>query len=420
MNPLISVVVPIYNAGSYLKHCLQTIQNQTFSDFEVICVNDGSTDNSSTIIKDIIDVDGRFRMIEREYRSGSAGLPRNIGIDNATGKYIIFLDADDYFDVHLLEKLYKKALQSSSDLIICDCWYVNQDGIEEHNYEIDFNGVNALNKEVFSYKDTPDNLFQLLGCAVWNKLILKELIDRNALRFQENVPIVDDVFFVSLLYIFAGRISIINDKLIYYRLMRPGSQTNSIEKHPEAIFDCLSYLNDYLIKEECYDIIKKSLHNRMLALLRWWLMSVSSPKIYKELCFYYRNTCFPELGLQNMNPVNVDKGLRRFFNAVINKGPQISLDDNLQPDSRLIIYGAGYYGKHIYQKIVKNGKYNVVLWVDKNAKKMENQSIVNPEKILETEYDIIIIAISDDTVVNEVYDYLVDLGVNKNKIITTI
>ena len=61
-----------------------------------------------------------------------------------------------------------------------------------------------------------------------------------------------------------------------------------------------------------------------------------------------------------------------------------------------------------------------MLWVDKNAKKMENQSIVNPEKILETEYDIIIIAISDDTVVNEVYDYLVDLGVNKNKIITTI
>ena len=109
VTPQISVIIPVYNTAKYLEQCMSTLVNQTFREIELICINDGSTDESRDILKKFALSDERIRLIDRETASGSAALPRNIGLEQAKGKYVIFLDSDDYFAETMLEKLYEHA-----------------------------------------------------------------------------------------------------------------------------------------------------------------------------------------------------------------------------------------------------------------------------------------------------------------------
>jgi glycosyltransferase involved in cell wall biosynthesis len=106
MMPEISVIVPVYNTAEFLEQCLDTIINQTFKNIEIMCVDDGSTDSSLKILQKYAERDARVFVIHRDKASGSAALPRNIGIEHVKGKYLMFLDSDDYFDLMMLQKMY--------------------------------------------------------------------------------------------------------------------------------------------------------------------------------------------------------------------------------------------------------------------------------------------------------------------------
>ena len=115
-NIEISVIVPVYNSEKYLKQCLDSIVGQTFKDIEIICVNDGSTDSSSQILAEYASKDDRFVIINQE--NGGAGKARNTGLDASRGKYLSFLDSDDFFESTMLEKAYKKIEQDNSDFVV--------------------------------------------------------------------------------------------------------------------------------------------------------------------------------------------------------------------------------------------------------------------------------------------------------------
>lgn len=124
MQPQISVIVPIHNTSQYLEQCMDTLVNQTFRDIEIICVNDGSTDCSQEILEKFASADKRIILLYRSCASGSAALPRNMGLERASGKYVIFLDSDDYFAETMLEKLYEYAEEWNADLVMCDNYTV--------------------------------------------------------------------------------------------------------------------------------------------------------------------------------------------------------------------------------------------------------------------------------------------------------
>lgn len=114
---LISVIIPVYNAEKYLEQCLNSIKNQTYKNFEVIIVNDGSKDNTDSICKKFAQSDSRFRYFSKE--NGGVSSARNFGLDNANGHYITFIDGDDWVEHNHLEILIKSITENNSDIAIC-------------------------------------------------------------------------------------------------------------------------------------------------------------------------------------------------------------------------------------------------------------------------------------------------------------
>ena len=121
--PIISVIVPVYNVEKYLSKCLESILNQSFSQFELILVNDGSTDNSELIFNKYL-YDKRLIVINKS--NGGLSSARNAGLDVARGEYIIFIDSDDYINNKMFEILYNEMIRSKSDIIICDYLKVSE------------------------------------------------------------------------------------------------------------------------------------------------------------------------------------------------------------------------------------------------------------------------------------------------------
>ena len=119
--PKVSVIIPVYNTSKYLNQCLESIQNQTFTDFEAICINDGSTDSSLEILKEFASKDDRFIIINK--KNEGQGIARNLGIQQANGEYIIFIDSDDWLETEGLEKAYKKIKEDSADILIFDFYF---------------------------------------------------------------------------------------------------------------------------------------------------------------------------------------------------------------------------------------------------------------------------------------------------------
>ena len=114
----VSIIIPVYNVEQYLPKCLDSIINQTLKDIEIICINDGSTDNSLSILKEYASKDDRMIIIDKENKG--QGIARNLGIKKAKGKYIGFVDPDDWVDIQMFEKMYNQAQKLNSEIVICD------------------------------------------------------------------------------------------------------------------------------------------------------------------------------------------------------------------------------------------------------------------------------------------------------------
>lgn len=115
--PEVSVIIPVYNNERYIEECVRSVQNQTFADLEMIVINDGSTDGSGEILERILREDKRIRLFHQENKG--AGAARNKGLDMAEGRYLIFVDGDDWIAPDYIEKLYTAAEERGSEMVIC-------------------------------------------------------------------------------------------------------------------------------------------------------------------------------------------------------------------------------------------------------------------------------------------------------------
>lgn len=245
MEVKISIIIPVYNVEKYLRECLDSILNQSFQDFEIICVDDGSTDRSLAILQEYKTRDDRFVILQQ--RHSGAGAARNNGIRLAEGKYIQFLDADDYFERTLLEDMFTYAEQHNADLTICSSKKVDIDGnvIETGSPNFPINIDKIPLGQNFSRHDFKDEIFCLLIPVVWNKLIRKSFLKENCLEFPP-LTIYEDIAFIHSLVICAERIVAFNKELINYRFNRPGSLVSTRSKHTiDAVKSCV-YLGQFL------------------------------------------------------------------------------------------------------------------------------------------------------------------------------
>ncbi|MGL5764482.1 MAG: glycosyltransferase family 2 protein, partial [Sarcina sp.] len=203
----VSVIIPLYNAGEFLKECLDSVIRQTLKDLEIIVINDGSKDNSDDIMKSYVKKDKRIRYINRENRGVSA--TRNEGIKNAIGEYIAFLDADDWVDKDFYEKLYLKAKEAKADLVIAP-----------HVVEV-FEKSTIKNLNINYTKDIYliDLLKGNVEGFVWNKLYKKNFLENSKIEFpnKDELNYGEDQYFTTRVLVYANVVSFIDGTYLHYR-----------------------------------------------------------------------------------------------------------------------------------------------------------------------------------------------------------
>lgn len=185
MQPKISVIVPVYKAETYIHHCIDSILAQTFTDFELILVNDGSPDSSGIICNEYAQRDSRIKVIHKE--NGGVASARQCGIDAATGIYTIHTDPDDWISNNMLEELYYKAIEANADMVVCDYYlYKNK-----KDYYISQTPKSLETPELLKLY-----LGQKLHGSLCNKLIKKELYTKYNIRLPKNIIRWEDLFVV--------------------------------------------------------------------------------------------------------------------------------------------------------------------------------------------------------------------------------
>lgn len=235
-NPLVSVIMPLFNAEKHLDETLDSLLKQTFDNFEVVMVDDGSKDKTAAIALSYVKNDKRFRLIKQS-NSGAAEA-RNRGMDAARADYLLFLDADDLFDSTLLEKLYQMSVLSGADICICDAdAFCSVDARLVPSAGV----VGDIGSGTYETKELSENLFQLFSAAPWNKLIRRQLVQSHGLKFQ-NLKKANDTFFIFAALAYSKTVSVIKEKLVHYRF----GSGNSIRDNQDSFNECLFLAADKL------------------------------------------------------------------------------------------------------------------------------------------------------------------------------
>lgn len=210
MTPVISLIVPVYNVEKYLNDCLQSVFLQTFSEWECICVNDGSTDRSLTILENWCNKDARFRIVDK--KNGGLSSARNKGIESAKSEFIVFLDADDMLFPSFLFKMLDELMSAKLDIVGCS-YKTFPNGSDAH-YTFVTDKVVSLN-ELLGSSQTIQSSNDL--CFVWRYGFRKSFLDKYALKFDERVRIGEDMIFMMKAVSLSKRIKFVDIPLYSYR-----------------------------------------------------------------------------------------------------------------------------------------------------------------------------------------------------------
>lgn len=293
----VSVILPVYNVGNYLEQCLDSLINQTLRDIEIICINDGSTDNSREILEHFQARDRRIKVIDQENQG--AGVARNKGIKLARGKYMSFLDADDYFDKDMLKLAYNRAEEKNTDICIYEA--ILHDNITG-NEEICTFGVKKRflpKKDVFNRNDVKSNIFKNIMGWAWDKLYKTSFVLNNNLEFQEQRT-TNDMYFVFASLLKAGRITILPKQLYYQRRNVATSLSNSREFSWDCFYKALLKVRDEIIQMGLYEEYEQQFVNYALHTCLWNLNSLREP-VANELFKNLKNGWFESLGINNQD-----------------------------------------------------------------------------------------------------------------------
>ena len=219
----ISVIVPVKNGAAWIRECLNSIQNQTWRNIEILVVNNGSTDDTETIVKELAQQDDRIQLFNQKDQGVSAG--RNLGIEQSCGELITFVDADDKIDVHMLEELVQCLKNENSDLAVCD--YIRWDGKNTCQQEGDISEVRQSGKESAKSQTTVTKEvyvsdYLLRGYTrCWSVLYRRSVI--GDVRFRRELAIGEDMMFLVDLLDRLQRVTISSYKGYFYRINPQGA-----------------------------------------------------------------------------------------------------------------------------------------------------------------------------------------------------
>lgn len=268
ISPKVSIIVPVYKAEAYLHRCVDSLLAQTFTEFEILLVDDGSPDNSGVICDEYARKDSRVRVFHK--KNGGVSSARQCGIDNALGEYTIHADPDDWVDYNMLEELYAKAKKDDADMVICDFY----EEFQERQIYQKQQPSQLNNKTVFR------ELFQHLHCSCWNKLIKRDCYNKYNVYFPKEMNLWEDGYVMYNLTLKDIRISYLPKAFYHYDNF---TNEHSIVRKPTVrTLQSMKYLISFLeneVNENITDLIY--IKKKNVKMLSFSMQEISYKDFYK-------------------------------------------------------------------------------------------------------------------------------------------
>lgn len=383
---MISVIVPIYNSDKYLSECLDSLINQTYRNLEIILVDDGSKDRSINICKKYAELDKRISVIQQ--KNGGSTKARKEGLKAAKGEYIAFIDSDDWVELCFFERLHHFLTTYNVDMVVSGC-RMEEDGgavdirnkFGEGSYK-ESKLRNEIYPQMLSYENEGSFSFGILQ-YLWNKLYKRDIIEPCIMGLDERIYDGEDVACVFDACLRASGIYIDNHPYYHYRIH---DNSVSTSKRDEKYFVNAVRLNEYMSK-----VFSASGENKiMIPQLKYFMRMFMNNGTNAILGFGYVEKC------------------RMWKLPVIPEG-----------FSRICIFGAGKVGRSFYGQLISCEDKDIVAWVDSSlhGTRIGGVSIQAPEELLKLQWDLVIIAVKDESKASEIIIWLQKKGISKDKII---
>lgn len=354
----ISVIVPIYNIAEYLSQCIESIIQQSFSNLEIILVDDGSTDGCYEICEDYKKKDSRIVVVHKE--NGGLVSARKVGMRTARGKYVAYVDGDDWIEPDMYEHMYRKLIEENADVVMCGRYEDTGDsckkvfhGIPEGRY-----GKEELIRFVYPRMIVGSAFFEWeVFPGLWDKLFRKECIEQFQYTVDEKITMGEDAACTYPCLLNVNTIYVLNECLYHYR-----QTTSSMVKK----------VQDYEKERKAFHILYQSVD-----------MSFKKySKVYNLRQQWKKYVLFLMLPRAD--------GLYRGFENLdyLFPFPQVKKGMNI------ILYGAGTYGQRLFRYLKKTNFCQIAAWVDRNYIQFQNMglNVESPEMIMQRGYDAIVIA----------------------------
>jgi glycosyltransferase involved in cell wall biosynthesis len=378
----ISVIVPIYRIEKYLPKCVNSLLNQSFFNFELILVDDGSPDNCPEICDDYAKKDTRIKVIHKV--NGGLVSARKEGLKSAKGKYVTFVDGDDWVDEFYLDIMYKLADANNADLVVTGHFREFDGKIET----IKPKNVGIYNEKELKSIILPKAIYNGEFCEhgistyVWNKLFKKELLDQILFNVPNDVVMGEDAA-ITFSYLTITKSLVISSTPLYYYRQRHDSIVKSVE-NPKTEYYRLGLLMNYLQSK-----LKISLDENTI----------------KEQITYY---LYSQILVRSGGLIYGEDG-KQMFNPFL----------NIEPNSRVVVYSSGSFGQHILSTNIKNNYFEVVNWIDVDYHELKiGDNYVKPiSSVGDTEYDYLIIATINPSYHKDIKKELSLMGVDDKKIV---
>ena len=291
--PIISIIIPVYNAEKYLEECIESVLCQSIWNYEIICVDDGSTDKSREILRKYQNMDDRIVIVEQ--KNQYAGVARNNGLKLAKGQYVLFLDSDDILPSNALEQFHSKAIADNADVIIGQLATVTEKSGETIIMNNWLNEKYLPLTDVFSAKDIMPFIFNFTPGGPGGKCFKKSFIEEKNLKFL-TLPKSEDFYFVHRGIVNADVISLIRN-LVYCRRDVPNSLENSKDKNPLIIWEAIVLMKNKLIEDGLYEVAKQSFINENINRLAFNLRTMNTEEGFSLLKNKLEKIYLTELGI---------------------------------------------------------------------------------------------------------------------------
>ncbi len=376
---MISIIVPVYNVGSYLPKCIDSILKQTCGDFELILVDDGSTDDSPQICDSYKEKDARVVVIHKQ----NEGLvrARKTGLQKAAGQYICYVDGDDWIEADMIEHLSEKMAETGADLAASGLYCESEDSVQKSHGKLEAGIYDT--KEILSIMLYTGEFYEFgVSQFACTKLFRRDLLWDVQIQVDDRINCGEDVA-VTYPYILRTQKICISDYIGYHYIQRAGSIV--------GCFDSDEYDRNKILIAYLKNIFDRSAYAECL------LRQLNQ---YAKNLFLTRNiACFDVL--------QKDEILMPYGGIPVN--------------ARIILYGAGKMGQSLYRYLKGRDSIEVVDWLDKNSavyqkKGMEVHGPDCLKKIQDKAYDFLLIAVNSQKAVKSIYCCLEEMGVNAEKI----